>query len=145
MPFAGKLRELQAALLAVLFVFSLGVVGVFYFADGLASLLATRLNSPWGKLIVGAVAAAPMLVLVLARLASTAAREKEGKQDLTPSSFMQSGDLPDSLRELLETVQRLTRSAPLAAIALAVVAGVVVIRHPAYIPLVLGILREQQR
>lgn len=142
MPFLGdKVRELQAGFLALLLVFALALVGVFLLGTAAVDLIANYFDRDAAVALVGAIALAPLVVIMI----TTLLKSGNARRDVTKgprSAFMESSDVPSDVRELIETVQRLTRTAPVAALALAVVAGVVVIRFPASLALVIAAFKS---
>lgn len=146
MPFAGKLRELQGIVIGALALFALTVVGLFNVAGALIGLLSEQLNPNVAAAIVGALALLPILVIALKTASSEhhKKKEKESQEAREASAFMDSDALPAGIKDILHTVQSLTRSAPFMSIAVAIVAGIVLVRFPRALPVVLGIIAAER-
>ena len=136
--FANKIHSVQAALLGALLLLALAFVGAFYIASAAVDLLRAYLSAPSAEALVGLVAIAP---LALALLANAFAGKQKPSHD--HEAALNAADLPEHVRELLQTVQALTRSAPIAAVALAVVAGFILMRSPNALPLVISAFAAQ--
>lgn len=144
MPIFGeRVRALQVGLLAGLLVFALALVGVFLLANAAVDLAAVYLSREGSLALVGAIALAPLVIAIAAILLKSYGHRRQHAR-VQRSAFLESSDVPSEVRELIETVQRLTRTAPLAALALAIVAGVAVIRFPASLALVIAAFKNWQ-
>ncbi len=144
--FAGKVRELQGIVIGALALFALTLVGLMNIAAALIGLLSEALNPHVAAAIVGGIAILPILAIALRQ--STAEgrnkKEKEDEEERRATAFMDSPELPQGIKDILHTVQSLTRSAPFMSIAVAIVAGIVLVRFPKALPMVLGIVAAER-
>jgi hypothetical protein len=127
---AGKIREVQFALVAAVLLAGLAVIGSFYLASAATRWLEGVYGEAGAQALVGVGALA--LVAVAFAVRSISAAMKKARAEA------QASNMPEGVRELVDTVKALTQTAPIAAIALAVIAGFMLMRAPTMLPVVVG-------
>jgi hypothetical protein len=130
----AAIRHVKGWVLFSIFLLPLSFVGFWTLASGATNWLADYFNLMPGLagLIVGGAALIPLVIAVLWHGGSRKHRApKQHAADHHP-------DLPAQVKETIELVQSLTRTAPMAAVSLAVMAGFMLMRSPNLLPVVIS-------
>ncbi|MGE0828656.1 MAG: hypothetical protein AB7O04_04810 [Hyphomonadaceae bacterium] len=143
MPFAGKFRELIFLMAGLIFLAGLALVGLSFLLSSAAEALAPQFGRPGANALVGLAALLPLAVIYLVQaLKAHAKKEKEEKEE--SEALLSSDGLPDTVREWVDFTQRLVKSAPFAAILVALIGGLALTRMPlAALLALLPVLQEQ--
>ncbi len=131
----GMIRQVKGWVLFSIFLLPLSFVGFWTLASGATNWAADYFNLAPGLagLIVGAVALLPLL---LAALWHSATRKHRSHK--THAAEEHIPNLSEQVRETIDLVQSLTRTAPMAAVSLAVMAGFMLMRSPNLLPVVVS-------
>lgn len=131
----GAMRQVKGWVLFSIFLLPISFVGFWTLASGATNWVADYFHLTLGLsgLIVGAAALIPLVIAVLWHSASRKhrAHKAHAKEEHIPN-------LSEQVKETIELVQSLTRTAPMAAVSLAVMAGFMLMRSPNLLPVVVS-------
>ncbi len=137
-PLPENLRALLGPIAGAILLLVLGAVGIVWLSIAAAANAAAMLGAIWGPATVGAVMLAPLGVFGLMTWAKT-----WRAATAAPLQGAESADA--SLAAIAAAAHKLIEKSPLAALALATLAGLLATRYPVGLSLLANVLNANER
>lgn len=136
-PLPDNLRALLGPIAGTILLFVLGAVGIAWLSIAAVEAAAAMLGPAWAHVGVGAALLAPLGVVALMAWA------KARRSAVTPLQGAQGADA--SLAAIAAAAHKMIEKSPMAALALATLAGLLATRYPAGLSLLANILSANER
>jgi hypothetical protein len=136
-PLPDELRALLGPIASGILLFALGAVGIAWLSIAAVEAAAAMLGAVWGPAAVGAAMLAPL------GIAGLLARAKARRIATQQARGLESADA--SLAAIASATQKMIEKSPIAALALATLAGLLATRYPAGLSLLANVLTANER
>lgn len=138
---SAQVREARAAIIGIALMVACAAIGFVWLSIGAAQALAAALPAPWPAVIIGLGFLAPIAISAVAARLRQARRDEAAAAPAEPQGFV-GLNTQDQMGFITRAVGDIVDRAPLAALAIAALAGMLAVRFPLALPLLIQVLQD---